>query len=148
PLLMTILPGMESSNEPTQVWASDAERDAIVARLNAATGEGRLTLEEFGERAERAYSARTQGELELLVDDLPARGQVPSSAVVPAPSASPAKSVSQVMGALKRSGRWRLDRDTQLGTVIGAIKLDLRRVEISAAEIELRVEAVIGSVKI
>jgi hypothetical protein len=138
---------MEASSEPTQVRASDAEREAIVARLNAATGEGRLTLEEFGDRAERAYAARTQGELEQLVDDLPARASAPSSSVVPA-STSRAASQTIPLGALKRSGRWRLDRDTHLGTVIGAVKLDLRRVEISAAEIELRVETVIGSVKI
>jgi hypothetical protein len=137
---------MEPSSEAAQVRASDAEREAIVARLNAATGEGRLTLEEFGDRAGRAYAARTHGELERLVNDLPVR---PSAQAVPATDTL-ATRVSQVipLGALKRSGRWRLDRDTHLGTVIGAVKLDLRRVQINAAEIELRVETVIGSVKI
>jgi hypothetical protein len=137
---------MESSSEAQQVRASDAEREAIVARLNAATGEGRLTLEEFGERAGRAYAARTHGDLDRLVEDLPVR---PNATALPSATATPTR-VSQVIpiGALKRSGRWRLDRDTHLSTVIGAVKLDLRGVQISAAEIELRVETVLGSVKV
>jgi DUF1707 SHOCT-like domain len=58
--------------DPGRIRVSDAEREAIVARLNAATAEGRLTLEEFSDRARRAYESRTWGELARLVDDLPA----------------------------------------------------------------------------
>jgi len=39
----------------------------LVARLNAATGEGRLTLAEFGARAGHAYAAPTSGELARLL---------------------------------------------------------------------------------
>jgi len=39
------------------IRASDAERDATVERLSAATGDGRLTLEEFSQRMERATAA-------------------------------------------------------------------------------------------
>jgi hypothetical protein len=34
------------------VRASDADREAVVARLQAAVGEGRIDLDEFGQRAE------------------------------------------------------------------------------------------------
>ena len=50
---------------------SDAEREDIVAVLRLHTGEGRLTLDEFAERAERVYGAQTKSDLEPLVRDLP-----------------------------------------------------------------------------
>jgi hypothetical protein len=51
--------------------ASDAERDAVAARLREAHAEGRLTVEEFAERLDAAFSARTRGDLALLTRDLP-----------------------------------------------------------------------------
>ena len=50
---------------------SDADREAVVAQLGGATGEGRLTLDEFSDRAQKAYAARTWLELTSLVQDLP-----------------------------------------------------------------------------
>jgi hypothetical protein len=60
------------SADPT--LASDAERAAAVERLTAACAEGRLTLGEFGDRSAVAHAARTRGELEPLVADLPDAG--------------------------------------------------------------------------
>ena len=134
---------MDSASDLPQVRVSDAEREAVVARLNTATGEGRLTLEEFGERAGLAYAARTEGELAELVRDLPGL----SAAVVPA-GFRPRVTQLTPVGAVKRSGRWRLDRDTEIGTILGAVKLDLRGAQIAAPEIELHVRAVVGSVKV
>jgi hypothetical protein len=51
--------------------ASDADREAIAERLRRATGEGRLLAEELEERLGTALSARTYGELDALVADLP-----------------------------------------------------------------------------
>src|SRR6201986_5670434 len=56
------------------IRASDQERDATVERLRDATGEGRLTLEEFSDRMERASTAKTRAELDVLLTDLPAAG--------------------------------------------------------------------------
>jgi Domain of unknown function (DUF1707) len=44
----------------------------VVERLRHATAEGRLTANELEERLEALYSARTYGELDALVADLPA----------------------------------------------------------------------------
>lgn len=52
--------------------ASDDDRDHVAARLRDAHAEGRLSQEEFLERLDAAYSAKTYGDLESLVDDLPA----------------------------------------------------------------------------
>ena len=55
----------------TELLASDADRERAAERLQAAAGDGRLTPAELEERLERAFSARTEAELEPLVADLP-----------------------------------------------------------------------------
>ena len=52
--------------------ASDDDRERVADRLRHAAGEGRLVAEELEERLERAFSARTYGQLSVLVADLPA----------------------------------------------------------------------------
>jgi hypothetical protein len=51
--------------------ASNAEREAVVERLERAVAEGRITMAEFEERVTAAYAALTHGDLEPLVADLP-----------------------------------------------------------------------------
>jgi DUF1707 SHOCT-like domain len=51
---------------------SDSEREAVVATLREHFFAGRLSVDEFTERVERAYSARTAGDLAAVDDDLPA----------------------------------------------------------------------------
>ena len=59
--------------EPTQpvVRASDAEREAVVAALHRAVGEGRLTADEAGDRVATVYVARFRAELAGSLADLP-----------------------------------------------------------------------------
>lgn len=63
--------------------ASHADRERAVDVLRAGYGEGRLEKGEFDKRVERAYGARTVGELALLVSDLPL-GPMPQPAPVTA----------------------------------------------------------------
>lgn len=58
-----------TSNRGTR--ASDADRERIAAALGAHYAVGRLTHEEFTERLDRAYAAKTLGELDDLMTDLP-----------------------------------------------------------------------------
>jgi Domain of unknown function (DUF1707) len=51
--------------------ASDADREQIAERLRKATAEGRLLAEELEERLEATFTARTYGELDAVVADLP-----------------------------------------------------------------------------
>jgi ferric-dicitrate binding protein FerR (iron transport regulator) len=51
--------------------ASDADREAIGERLRKSHAEGRLDVQEFQERLDRCLQAKTVGELEQLVSDLP-----------------------------------------------------------------------------
>lgn len=51
--------------------ASDADREQIAERLRRAATEGRLLADELEERLGVALSARTYGELDAVVADLP-----------------------------------------------------------------------------
>lgn len=51
--------------------ASDADREQIAERLRHATAEGRLLAEELEHRLGTVFSARTYGELDAVVADLP-----------------------------------------------------------------------------
>jgi hypothetical protein len=51
--------------------ASDGERERAAETLRRHHADGRLTTDELDERIERAYAARTLGELDQLFRDLP-----------------------------------------------------------------------------
>ena len=54
-----------------RIRASDEDRDRAAAALREHLAVGRLTLEEFNDRLDQAYAARTTGELDQLMSDLP-----------------------------------------------------------------------------
>jgi hypothetical protein len=54
--------------------ASDAERERTVEVLREAFTQGRLESEEFNERVDAAYAAKTHAQLGALTADLPAGG--------------------------------------------------------------------------
>jgi hypothetical protein len=55
-----------------RIRASDADRDRVASLLREHHAAGRLTAEEFHERLEAAYAAKTLGQLDELLADLPA----------------------------------------------------------------------------
>jgi len=56
--------------------ASDSDREHAAERLRQATAEGRLSADELEERLEALYGARTYGELDALLADLPVSGSL------------------------------------------------------------------------
>lgn len=61
-----------SSDPRSGLRISDAEREAAVSALGEHFAAGRLTREEYDERSDRAYAARTAAEVAPLFTDLPA----------------------------------------------------------------------------
>ena len=51
--------------------ASDADRETVTERLREAAGEGRLEPDELEERLHATLRARTYGDLDLVLVDLP-----------------------------------------------------------------------------
>ncbi|MFC8074661.1 DUF1707 domain-containing protein [Streptomyces sp. NPDC057307] len=62
------------TSELPEMRASDSERERVAELLREAVAEGRIDMEEFDTRLDAAFKARTHGELEPLVRDLPAPG--------------------------------------------------------------------------
>lgn len=58
------------SSRPDQ-RVSDTERQAVVEQLRLNTADGRLDMDEFGDRVEAALAARTGAELTSVLRDLP-----------------------------------------------------------------------------
>jgi Domain of unknown function (DUF1707) len=108
-----------SRPRPRDLRASDADRERVVAVLAEAAGDGRLTLDEHAERVQRAYRARTLGELAGLTEDLVA------------PSAQPlrldgSRTVAAFFAPQRREGRWVVP-DRMVVTAVGThVVLDLR----------------------
>jgi hypothetical protein len=57
----------------TALRASDADRDAVAERLRQAAVEGRLDPDELEQRLHSALRAKTYGDLDRLLRDLPAK---------------------------------------------------------------------------
>jgi type IV secretory pathway VirB2 component (pilin) len=68
-----------AGGERGKTRACDADRERVVEFLNVAYGEGRLSRDEFDDRLDSAFSARTYADLEQILTDLPAarEGVVP-----------------------------------------------------------------------
>lgn len=113
----------------------------MVALLTQAAGDGRLTLGEHAERAERAYAARTLGELSELTTDLAA------------PSAQPIRldtrrSVAAVFGKERRDGRWVVPESLAVTAIFGEVVLDLREALLQAPRITLLATVIGGTVQL
>jgi hypothetical protein len=75
--------------------ASDADREAVTERLRRAAAEGRLEPDELEDRLHTALRARTYGELDRVVADLPStRVALDRRPVVGSPSARTALAVA------------------------------------------------------
>src|SRR5215469_17874437 len=129
------------------IRASDAERDATLQRLSAATGDGRLTLEEFSQRMDRATTAKTRAELDRLVADLPTDTGAASSAVAERGPARPSWHISPI-GGLSVSGPWRMESSVIVVTLIGGADLDLSQTQLAAPEVTLTKVSLLGGVSI
>jgi hypothetical protein len=84
--------------------AADSDRQAVADRLKQAVDEGRLDLAEYDERLQKTYAAKTYGDLEGLLDDIPgAAVSAAAPAPVAQPVAAPAPAPASRAGQLVRS---------------------------------------------
>ncbi|MGW4085361.1 DUF1707 SHOCT-like domain-containing protein [Streptomyces sp. NPDC004822] len=150
-----------SDNAP-ELRASDADRERVADVLRDALAEGRLDMEEFGDRLDATYRARTYGELEPLTRDLPV-GAAPAPRVDmvkrPAPGDgswegrivggddSPAWAVA-VLSGFQRKGRWTAPKRLNCVAFWGGGEIDLREANFADREIEINCVAVMGGVQV
>ncbi|MER7002968.1 DUF1707 domain-containing protein [Dactylosporangium sp. NPDC000555] len=120
------------STDRPDMRISDAERELVVAQLNAAVAEGRLTLSEFEDRVDGVLRSRTFGEIEPYVGDLPHKG----------PIAVPEQlEIRNRSSSLKRQGRWTVSRRLLISTRAGSVKLDFTEAVFTSPVVEVQLEA-------
>jgi hypothetical protein len=116
---------------------SDAERELAVRTLGEHHAVGRLTYDEFVERMDLAYEARTHEELRGLTEDLPAER---------AASASPAPKRRWLVSVLSGSTRTPevAPERTVVLSVMGGADLDLRPASFPNGEATITAIAFMG----
>ncbi|MET8249610.1 DUF1707 domain-containing protein [Streptomyces sp. NPDC005202] len=149
------------TDELPELRASDADRERVAEVLRDALAEGRLDMEEFEERLEAAYKARTYGELTPLTRDLPDTG-------IAAPAVSlrkdPAESGSwagrivggegssswavAVMSGFQRKGRWTVPKRFNCFAFWGGGEIDLREANFADREVEINCVAIMGGMQV
>jgi Domain of unknown function (DUF1707) len=135
-------PGELARNE---LRASHEDRDRIVELLRVAAGDGRLTSEELDERLESALTAKTYGELAVLVTDLPA---APQAMAVSAATAKDLVTIDCRSGNAKREGRWVVPQRIDAKVTSGNITLDLTQAEIPERVLRIDTEVRSGNLTI
>ncbi|MFC8140722.1 DUF1707 domain-containing protein [Streptomyces paradoxus] len=147
----------QSAPAVSELRASDAERDRIADILHDALAEGRLTADEHAERVEGVLRAKTVGELEVFIRDLPAaHRQGPGSSPAPAPHRptagaipiDPDDNVVAVFSGAVRKGRWRAGRRIHAYAVFGSVEIDLSEALFDHQQVVVKSFAIFGSVDI
>jgi hypothetical protein len=86
-----VVPAWEEAvtQRPIDIRAADIDRAFVAERLKRALDQGRLTLPEYDDRLARIYAARTYGDLDQVVADLPSVvAEARAHAAAPTASAS------------------------------------------------------------
>jgi hypothetical protein len=151
---------LQKQTEPraamTELRASDADRDRIADILREALAEGRLTAEEHAERVEGVLAAKTVGELDVFIQDLPAahrRHAPPHAAAPPRPvggavPADPDDNLVAILSSAVRRGRWRAGRRIHAYAIFGSVEIDLSEALFEYQQVVIKAYAVFGSVEI
>ncbi|MFG2604412.1 DUF1707 domain-containing protein [Streptomyces sp. NPDC048514] len=150
-------PIQDAGPRVSELRASDADRDRIADILREALAEGRLTADEHAERVDGVLQAKTVGELEVFIRDLPAAHQEPVGPAGapapprPAPGAIPAEadaSVVAVFSSAMRRGRWRAGRRLHAYAVFGSVEIDLSEAIFEYQQVVIKAVSVFGDVQI
>ncbi|MFI6087397.1 DUF1707 domain-containing protein [Streptomyces sp. NPDC051218] len=142
--------------------AADADRDRVAERLRDAMAEGRLDMEEFEERLDATYKARTYGELEPITRDLPAAGAKVSIVKGPVSDDPAAIDWSERVvggeptsklgfafwGGFSRKGSWTVGRQFDGIAIWGGGEIDLREARFTERDVEIRCWTLMGGMQV
>src|SRR5262245_46755253 len=129
-------PFMEPEAHPPAVRIADADRERAAELLQRATGEGRLTLEEFTVRVGAVWAADTSVELTEATAGLAPPAVVGNTIVD--------EKIVNGFSWCKRLGRWKVRRALRLTNVFGSCKLDLREAAVGAEAMDTHVIEIAG----
>ncbi|MFC9792114.1 DUF1707 domain-containing protein [Streptomyces sp. NPDC057695] len=132
--------------------ASDADRDRIADILRDALAEGRIDAEEHSDRIDSVYRAKTVGELEPIVRDLPGartrREPAPDYAYGPEDVDGPPANLVAIFSSTTRKGRWRVSRRTNAFALFGNIEIDLTEAIFAQRLTTINATSIFGNVEV
>ncbi|MBB3661980.1 MULTISPECIES: DUF1707 SHOCT-like domain-containing protein [Prauserella salsuginis group] len=146
--------------EPAQLRASDADRERVAQQLHTAMGDGRITMAELEQRLGIVYAAKTLGELEPVLADLPgAVSPVTSSPQPPAPvsprapesriGGTPGSATSiAIMSGTDRKGSWVVPRQHNSFAFWGGVEIDLREARFAEREVTITAVAIMAGIDV
>ena len=134
------------SDTPPPLRVGDRERRAVDEQLQAAVGDGVLTLSEYDERSAVLWQARTRDELDELVADLP-DAAAPARPPAVTGHASRPRRVVAVMSEDRMSGALSPGQQVQGYALMGKAVVDLRRDDLPR-HVEVQVRSVMGEVEV
>jgi hypothetical protein len=147
-------PAAAGSRAPeAELRASDADRDRIADILRDALAEGRLDAGEHSERLDQLYAAKTLGELEPLVRDLPVGRTTATGPAVPprgyaADPTGENPNLVGILGGAERKGRWRVGSRITAVAIMGGVEIDLSEATFTSPELVIHCTAIMGGVSI
>ncbi|MCO1658711.1 DUF1707 SHOCT-like domain-containing protein [Pseudonocardia humida] len=139
---------------------SDDERRHVIALLERATGRGVIDLDEFTSRVDTALAARTRGELNAVLVDLPGlvhpdrptgppatRAAAPQRRAARAPVPGGGELLSAQLGSVNRRGRWEVPGHLRIQVAMGTVELDFTETDVPAT-VEIDFDVTAGSVEL
>lgn len=110
----------DTGGDMVALRVSDADRNGTMRRLHNAVALGLIDIDEFEQRSSQVSYARTRGELDHLVGDLPGPGAIVTSA-------ADRVELRGWAGSLKRHGEWTVPTRLALVRRLGSVELDSPR---------------------
>jgi hypothetical protein len=131
------------------VRASDSDREQVLELLSAAASDGRLTLEEYSTRADRALGARLIGELSQLTADLQRPPEVPALlGRTPEVATREPDRLVAILSNETRKGRWTVPAHLQLRSVLGDCHIELQDAVLTSHVTKIDASTTLGAVTI
>jgi hypothetical protein len=124
-----------------ELRASHEDRDAVVDRLRIAAGDGRIDHDELDQRIEAAMTARTYGELDVIVKDLPQSPEAAARTVARRAEVVESQTVTVAHGKAEKYGPWLVPQKLFITARHGVVILDFTDAVFSGArEIEIELD--------
>jgi hypothetical protein len=130
------------------VRASDHDREQALELLSTAASDGRLTLEEYSTRADRALGARLIGELSELTGDLERPPQLPDLPRTPDVAAQDPVRLVAILSNETRKGRWTVPPHLELKSVLGDCHIELQDAVLTSHVTRIDASTTLGAVTI
>jgi len=130
--------------------ASDADRQRVADVLSSAYADGRLSMDEFSDRNDKVWAAKTLGELVPVTLDLggPVAAVVPvGRGMVSVANVQPVHSIA-VFSARSQPEHWVVPSTVSALAFMGAAEFDFRKATFTSPRVELSVGVIMGSVKL